>query len=180
MKRHETALNQKKRTRLTAQLTSKARSDPRFSTDVIKVRMILRTLFRNSPYHDYLRFLNFILESLRLMNSSQENQVTWWHIHEPAFRAIVSPNSYFPYLLDSMGFVKLEEIYVWPAVHLPPTPSTLHTWGRSKLPKNCPGIDEKRLPDMILLFSLLRTEVLANPDFRGHLPTTLEGDEAED
>ncbi|CAD7940070.1 unnamed protein product [Amoebophrya sp. A25] len=142
--------------------------DRRFRTDVLGVRKGLRAVYRNVPNEDYARAVNYILKSLKHMKSEKsEGSATYWHALDPTFKNSLGSNAYCVRLIEVMGFILLHNAYwIWPSIHLTPVAAA------TLVPKNAPGMHSERLDDMILLFTLTRTEMLrvGVEKFNGFVP----------
>eukprot|EP00928_Gymnodinium_smaydae_P079152 TRINITY_DN63150_c0_g1_i1.p1 TRINITY_DN63150_c0_g1~~TRINITY_DN63150_c0_g1_i1.p1 ORF type:complete len:970 (+),score=266.95 TRINITY_DN63150_c0_g1_i1:435-3344(+) len=159
---------------------SQQHDDPKMKTDVFGVRQTLRLVYRNMPYHDFVKLISFLLRGMQLIRNAPADAVTYWHADDPTFKHTMGPNGGNPYtreLLRQMGFVILQDIYwVWPSVHLDPSlRGKFPAWGDREIAESCPGKDSERLADIItLLWSCQRTLYLQGQRFTGHFKTLEE------
>mmetsp|Transcript_48188 Transcript_48188/g.108303 ORF Transcript_48188/g.108303 Transcript_48188/m.108303 type:complete len:1031 (+) Transcript_48188:40-3132(+) len=151
--------------------------DTKFETDVFSVRQAVREAYRNMPYDDFVKLVNFLLRGLQAIKHPGRNSRTYWHADDPTFKYTMGPagrNAYTRRLLEQMGFVMLNDIYwVWPERHFnleSEKERAQRTWGYEKVPPKCPGQDAKRLDDMILLLRLTQRSIHKDgrEHFRGH------------
>jgi len=100
-------------------------TDSSIKTDVFPVRQALRQAFRNMPFNDFVKLINFLLRAMQLIKFSANEPFTFWHGDDPTFRhtmGVKGSNQYTTTLLTTMGFAKLTTNYwVWPYVHLKPS-----------------------------------------------------------
>lgn len=130
--------------------------------------MALREAFRNIPYEDFKKLVNFLIRGLKRIVDFPTG-VTYWHVDDPSFRyatGVVAMNSYAKKLMTAMGFVSIADKYwVWPERHL----SMGLDWAHEEVPPECPGLSPYRLHDMVSLMKecqkVLSTE---GKSFRGH------------
>lgn len=150
---------------------SAAQRDTRFKTDVYAVRQSLREAYRSVPHTAFVSFVGRVLRGLKSMKHYDiTNRVTYWHADEPSFRSAALSNRYSRQTLLHMGFVCVNETYwVWPAKHLNHE-GMVGTWGHTVAPASCPGFEETRLEDMILLFTLCQRSLVEDGRrFSGHV-----------
>merc|ERR1719359_2514246 len=96
---------------------TKVMNDSRFKTDVYPVRQEIRSVFRNLPYDDFVKLINFLLRGMQYIKHSRR-AATFWHADDPTFKftmGIACSNMYTRRLLWDMGFALVDELYwVWP------------------------------------------------------------------
>lgn len=150
--------------------------DPDLFTDVHKVRQGIRAVYRNLPFGDFVKLINFLLRGMQLIKHSPKESLTYWHADDPTFKHTMGSDGTNPYtraLLKQMGFVLLADVYwVWPSVHLELNDG-VPTWARKEVPTNCPGRQQHRLEDMIILFRSCQRALHreGREKFRGHFQT---------
>jgi hypothetical protein len=153
--------------------------DPKMKTDVFAVRQAIRRVYRNMPYYDFVKLINFTLRGMQLIKHSPAEVTTFWHADDPTFKhtmGLQETNQYTRNLMEQMGFVRLRckglLYWVWPDKHLVAHDSKekdVPTWGRKEIPVHCPGKDPHRLDDMIfLLQSCQRSLHKEKGKFTGH------------
>merc|ERR1719502_2270552 len=64
---------------------SKVMNDSRFKTDVYSVRQEIRRVFRNLPYDDFVKLINFLLRGMQMIRHTKRSQ-TFWHADDPSFK----------------------------------------------------------------------------------------------
>lgn len=132
--------------------------DSRFKTDVYPVRQEIRHVFRNLPYDDFVKLINFLLRGMQMIKHNRRG-ATYWHVDDPTFKfsmGVFGSNLYTRRLLLNMGFALLDNLYwVWPVVHMQEVSrlasSGVPVWGDEEIPRTCPGRNADRLDDMITL-----------------------------
>lgn len=133
-------------------------TDSRYKTDVFLVRQEIRRVFRNLPYDDFVKLINFLLRGMQMIKHSRK-ATTYWHADDPTFKftmGVSCSNLYTRRLLWDMGFVLVDNLYwVWPVVHMKEVSKlakdNVPVWGDEEIPRSCPGRNEDRLDDMIAL-----------------------------
>lgn len=137
-----------------------ASHDNHFRTDVFQVRQEIRQVYRNLPHDDFVKMISFLLRGMQMIAHSRAGSVTYWHADDPTFKftmGALSSNPYTRQLLKTMGFAFLMDLlyWVWPEIHMSEvnriTQKKVPVWGAEEVPKNCNGLKEDRLNDMILL-----------------------------
>jgi len=150
--------------------------DPRYRTDVFPVRQAVREVYRNMPFHDFVKLINFVLRELMVLKHAQVGgsylDQTYWHRDDPSFRytmGLSGKNEYTERLMIELGFAPLANTYwVWPAMHVT-AHSSITDWGTRSLPLNCPGMDRERLDDAIKLMKGCQRALTAEGKaFTGH------------
>lgn len=165
----------KKETKRTAK-TKKPIRDHRFKTDVLSVRQAIREAFRNMPFVDFTRLVNYFARKLKLLRAplDEEGAVLYWHCDDPVFKHATGETEMNPYaksLLLQMGFVCLNDMFwIWPARHMADVQHEKSIWLTQFIPSRCPGNDRRRLVDMIALFRLCQQTIIREGnDFTGHM-----------
>lgn len=138
--------------------TTKVQNDSHFKTDVYPVRQEIRRVFRNLPYDDFVKLINFLLRGMQMIKHSRKSG-TYWHADDPTFKFTMGAsgsNMYTRRLLCDMGFAVVDNLYwVWPVIHMEEVQKLIKNgipvWGDEEIPRSCPGRSEDRLDDMINL-----------------------------
>uniref|UniRef100_A0A7S0ZQC4 Uncharacterized protein n=1 Tax=Noctiluca scintillans TaxID=2966 RepID=A0A7S0ZQC4_NOCSC len=159
------------------------RHDPRYNTMVIGVRQAIRDVFRNLPFNDFVKLINFLLRGLQTIKHPHGSPVTYWHHDDPTFKytmGLSATNKYTRALLVEMGFVEIRKYWVWPAQHLSMGgKSTALTWGEREVDQSCHGKNALRLDDMIKLFQTCQRnlrQASALERFTGHIQDDYQND----
>merc|ERR1719201_3281245 len=91
----------------------KVMNDPHFKTDVFSVRQEIRRVFRNLPYDDFVKLINFLLRGMQMIKHSRRT-ATYWHADDPTFKftmGVSCSNLYTRRLLLDMGFALVDNLY---------------------------------------------------------------------
>lgn len=142
-------------------------------TDVYEVRQAIRRVYRSMPHHDFVTFISLLLRGTQTIKNTGNKAPTYWHVDDPAFKqatGVKETNHYTRELLRAMGFVKLIGCYwVWPSVHLAGAVNSESKWVHLEVPKSCPGLEQKRLDDVILLLKSCKLSLRkSGKAFSGH------------
>merc|ERR1719247_1961187 len=157
---------------------AKTVNDPHFKTDVYPVRQEIRRVFRNLPYDDFVKLINFLLRGMQMMKHSRRSD-TYWHADDPTFKftmGVSCSNLYTRRLLLDMGFALVDNLYwVWPVTHLQEVKKLAEkgvpVWGDEEIPRSCPGWKTERLDDMIALLRNCQKRLhKLGKDFNGNFP----------
>jgi hypothetical protein len=157
---------------------TKVVSDSRFKTDVYPVRQEIRCVFRNLPYDDFVKLINFLLRGMQMIKHSRRG-ATYWHADDPTFKftmGVSCSNLYTRRLLLDMGFALVDNLYwVWPVTHLQEVKKLAEkgvpVWGDEEIPRSCPGWKTERLDDMIALLRNCQKRLhKLGKDFNGNFP----------
>jgi len=158
--------------------TTKVQNDPNYKTDVYPVRQEIRRVFRNLPYDDFVKLINFLLRGMQFIKHARKSG-TYWHADDPTFKFTMgasSSNLYTRRLLRDMGFALLDDLYwVWPVIHMEEVQKLISNgipvWGDEEIPRSCPGRSVDRLDDMInLLRSCQKRLHKLGKAFKGNFP----------
>mmetsp|Transcript_83785 Transcript_83785/g.233317 ORF Transcript_83785/g.233317 Transcript_83785/m.233317 type:complete len:376 (+) Transcript_83785:2-1129(+) len=148
-------------------------NDPRYKTDVFKVRVALREAARNMPLEDFKKMVNFLIRGMkRIIEIDDDVGATYWHVDDPSFRGATGVGQMHPYavrLFEEMGFVLVAEQYwLWPERHLSGCAQGID-WGHDHVKTECPGRSKLRLQDMVALLQRCQQGVAQQgKSFKGH------------
>lgn len=155
LKRRQKNTKAPKKKQASVQMRKQVR-DNRFKSDVVPVRKCIRDVYRSRPPDDFFKMVNFLLRGMRYIKHAPPAQASYWHESDPIFANTIANNTYSMKLLEVMGFYKLGNYWVWPAIHIkvPAVNAEENAvcWGDQEIPKDWIGRQTERLEDMILLF----------------------------
>lgn len=148
--------------------------DLRCRTDVHYVRQALREAHRNMPFDDFTKLVNFLFRGLKRIKEAggRDESNLYLHVNDPAFRQATGAcgtHSYAEQVLEALGFVNIAGLYwVWPEKHLVAA-DPIADWGRDNVDKDCPGLSDRRVHDMMTTLKSCQQGVAKlGKDFRGH------------
>jgi len=141
-----------------------AAKDPRFSTDMLEVRIALRNAFRAMSPQTFTLLVNWLVRTMRNMQSAARPQQMYLHVDDPVYRMLVQRKE-VEALLETLGFVELNSWWVWPRLHLPYACPPIDrdargaSWGMGKVHTGCLGTHKDRLDDCVVLLRACQQEM---------------------
>merc|ERR1719247_3790964 len=85
-----------------------AAKDPRFSTDMLEVRIQIRNVFRSMSPQTFTLLINWLVRVMRNMQSAARPQQTYLHVDDPVYRMLVQRKE-VEGLIETLGFVQMEQ-----------------------------------------------------------------------
>jgi Leucine-rich repeat (LRR) protein len=152
-----------------------AAKDPRFSTDMLEVRIQIRNAFRAMSPQTFTLLINWLVRVMRNMQSAARPQQTYLHVDDPVYSMLVQRKE-VESLLETLGFVQMERWWVWPRLHLPYACPPIDrdargaSWGLANVHTGCQGTHKDRLEDCVVLLRACQQEIQTRKskgDFHG-------------